>query len=182
MLVRFARTLLHFGLDRLVLRLLFFGIALAVHTPVTQSSCQMRWFDLTRTIVMPAHCDTYGHMNVRNYAAWFDDAGWHIPGMAGVSLDEFRRRGLGTVVATLTIDFHHEITAGQLGLIKGAVTRVGTKSFGYEMRLYEATSMTHCATEKVVEVCFDTKARKGVAWPEDVRSKLAALVTPVVTP
>ena len=111
-----------------------------------------KWFELSRTIVLPAHCDSYGHMNVRNYAAWFDDAGWHILALAGVSLAELRRRGLGTVVATLTIEFHHEITAGQLALIKGALTRVGTKSLAYEMRLYEADSMTHCATEKVVEV------------------------------
>ena len=133
------------------------------------------WFDLSRTIVLPVHCDSYGHMNVRNYAGFFDDAGWHILGMAGISLSEVRRRGLGTVVASLTIEFHREITAGQLALIKGAVTRVGTKSFGYELRLYEADSMTHCATEKAVEVCFDTQARKGVALPEDVRAKLAAI-------
>jgi acyl-CoA thioester hydrolase len=95
--------------------------------------------------------------------------------MAGLSLDEIRARGLGTVVATLTTDFHHEIRAGQLVLVKGAVTRVGTKSFAYEMRLFEADSMTHCATAKVVEVCFDTKARKGVPLPEDVRAKLRAV-------
>lgn len=133
------------------------------------------WFDLSRTIVLPAHCDSYGHMNVRNYAGFFDDAGWHILGMAGISLSEVRRRGLGTVVAALTIEFHREITAGQLALIKGAVTRVGTKSFSYELRLYEADSMTHCATEKAVEVCFDTQARNGVALPDDVRAKLAAI-------
>jgi len=138
----------------------------------------MKWFDLSRTIVLPLHCDTYGHMNVRNYAAFFDDAGWHMLGMAGISLSEVRQRGLGTVVATLTIDFHHEITAGQLALVRGAVSRVGTKSFAYELRLYEADSMTHCATEKAVEVCFDTKARKGVPLPEDVRTKLAAIATP----
>ena len=27
--------------------------------------------ELTRGIVMPAHCDVYGHMNVRHYAASF---------------------------------------------------------------------------------------------------------------
>ena len=63
-----------------------------------------------------------------------------------------------------------------LVLIKGAVTRVGTKSFSHEMRLYEADSMTHCATQKTVEVCFDTKARKGVPLPEDVSAKLARLL------
>jgi len=134
-----------------------------------------KWFDLYRNMVMPAHCDAYGHLNVRYYAAFFDDAGWHIPGMAGLSLDEIRRRGLGTVAATLTIDFLNEMRAGQLLLIKGMVTRVGTKSFSHEMRLYEADAMTHCATQKTVEVCFDTKARKGVAWPDDIRAKLTAL-------
>jgi len=133
-----------------------------------------KWFDLYGTIVMPSHCDAYGHMNVRHYAAFFDDAGWHLPRMAGLSLAEIRARGLGTVVATLTIEFHQEIKAGDLALVKGAITRVGTKSFSYELRLYEADSMTHCATQKTVEVCFDTKKRKGVALPEDVKAKLQA--------
>ena len=136
-----------------------------------------KWFELYRAIVMPAQCDVYGHMNVRHYAACFDDAGWHFPRMADLSLEEIRSRGLGTVVATLTIDFHHEIRAGQLILIRGALTRVGTKSFAHEMRLYEADSMTQCATQKTVEVCFDTRARKGVALPDDIRQKLAAIST-----
>jgi acyl-CoA thioester hydrolase len=134
-----------------------------------------KWFDLYRNIVMPAHCDAYGHLNVRQYAAFFDDAGWHLPAMAGISLDELRGRGLGTVVATLTIEFHREIKAGQLFTIKGAVTRVGTKSFTYEMRLYETDSMKHCATQKTVEVCFDTAKRQGAALPEDVREKFKAI-------
>jgi len=87
------------------------------------------WFELYRTIVMPAHCDHYGHMNVRYYASFFDEAGWHMLAFAGISLSDLRARGLGTVVATLTIDFHHEIKAGQLVLIKGKFVRVGEKSF-----------------------------------------------------
>jgi acyl-CoA thioesterase FadM len=34
--------------------------------------------------------------------------------------------------------------------------------------------MTHCATQKTVEVCFDTTARRSAPLPEDVRAKLAA--------
>lgn len=135
-----------------------------------------KWFELYRTIVMPAHCDSYGHMNVRHYAGFFDDAGWSFPLLIGFSLAELQAQGLGTVAASLTIEFHREIRAGQLVLIKGAITRVGTKSFSHEMRLYEADSMTHCATQKSVEVCFDTKKRQGVALPQDVKAKLAAVV------
>ena len=132
------------------------------------------WFELHRSVVMPAHCDAYGHMNVRHYAAFFDEAGWHVLTKAGVSLTDLRARGLGSVVATLSIDFRHELTAGQLVLITGALTTVGHKSFGYEMRLYEADSMTHCATQRTVEVCFDTAQRKSAPLPEDIRAMLTA--------
>lgn len=134
------------------------------------------WHELYRTVVMPAHCDAYGHLNVRHYAAFFDDAGWHILSRAGVSLTDLRSRGLGSVVATLTIDFHHEITAGQLVLITGAFTRVGDKSFSYQLRLYEADSMTHCATQKTVEVCFDTTRRQSASLPDDIRARLVQQV------
>ena len=136
------------------------------------------WAELSRSVVMPAHCDHYGHMNVRHYAAFFDDAGWHLlSASSGFRSPIIRSRGLGSVVATLTIDFHHELTAGQLILITGAFTRVGTKSLSSEMRLFEADSMTHCATQKTTEVCFDTTARKSAQWPDDIRVKLAAAVS-----
>ena len=131
------------------------------------------WHELSRSIVMPAHCDAYGHMNVRHYAAMFDEAGWHMLSRCGVSLTDLRTRGLGSVVATLTIDFHHELTAGQLVLVKGALTRVGQKSYTYEMRLFEADRMIHCATQKTVEVCFDTTRRTAAPLPEDVRAALS---------
>ena len=135
-----------------------------------------QWFELTRAVVMPAQCDTYGHMNVRHYAALFDDAGWHMLRRAGISLSDLRARGLGTVVATLTIDFHRELKAGQLTLIDGAFTRIGGRSFTYELRLHDADSMVHCATETVVEVCFDTAQRVAVPFPDDVRAALATMV------
>jgi acyl-CoA thioester hydrolase len=135
-----------------------------------------KWFDLYRGIVMPGQCDLYGHMNVRHYAALFDDAGWHILSRAGISLTELGRRGLGSVVASLTIDFHNEMKAGNLVLIQGSFTRLGVKSFSYEMRMYEADSMTHCATQKTVEVCFDTEKRISAHFPDDVRQKLTAMV------
>jgi acyl-CoA thioester hydrolase len=135
------------------------------------------WHELTRGVVMPAQCDVYGHMNVRHYAAFFDDAGWHMLGKAGVSLKDLHAQGLGSVVATLTIDFHHELKAGQLIVVTGAFTRVGEKSISYEMHLYEAESMTHCATQKTVEVCFDTNARRAAPLPELVKSKIAASLT-----
>jgi acyl-CoA thioesterase FadM len=44
------------------------------------------------------------------------------------------------------------------------------------MRLHEADSMKHCATQKTVEVCFDTAQRKGVVLPDDVANRLKQLL------
>ena len=115
-------------------------------------------------------------MNVRYYAAFFDDAGWHMLAKAGVSLKDLQAQGLGSVVATLTIDFHHELKAGELTLVTGAFTRVGQKSYSYELRLYASDSMTHCATQKVVEVCFDMKARRSAPFPDEVRRSMLLMV------
>ena len=134
------------------------------------------WHDISRTVVMPALCDHYGHLNVRHYAALFNDAAWQMLTLGGISMGEMKARGLGTVVATLTIDFHREVTVGQLVLIKGAITRVGAKSLAHELRLYEIETMTHCATQKSVEVCFDMAKRASVPFPDDLRVKLQAAV------
>ncbi|HEX4913278.1 MAG TPA: thioesterase family protein [Vicinamibacterales bacterium] len=137
-----------------------------------------QWVELYRSVVMPAHCDLYGHMNVRHYAAFFDDAGFHIMSKAGISLTELRARGLGSVVASLTIDFHHELTAGQLIVITGGFTRIGHKSATSEMRLYDADTRTHCATQKTVEVFFDTTRRIAVPIPDDIKATLTRAVVP----
>lgn len=134
------------------------------------------WHDISRTVIMPALCDHYGHLNVRHYSALFNDAAWQMMTLGGISMADLRARGLGTVVATLTIDFHHEVTVGQLVLIRGALTKVGTKSLAHELRLYETETMTHCATQKSVEVCFDMERRAAVPFPDDLRAKLQTAV------
>ena len=73
------------------------------------------WHELTRGIVMPLHCDSYGHMNVRHYAAFFDDISWRLLAKAGVSLDQLRAQGTGQRGRIA----HHrlspqEMTAGRL--------------------------------------------------------------------
>lgn len=134
------------------------------------------WTDLYRSLVLPQHCDHYGHMNVRYYASFFDDAGWHILNLAKIGLQDLRERKIGTVVATLTIDFIHEITVGSPLIIRGGLVRLGTKSFTHELRLYNADDETHCATQKSVEVCFDTAERKAIALPGDLRDRLETIL------
>jgi acyl-CoA thioesterase FadM len=44
------------------------------------------------------------------------------------------------------------------------------------MRIHEADSKTHCATQKTVEVCFDMKARRSAPFPDEVRRRMLLMV------
>lgn len=147
--------------------------------PVSDSATRNVWHDISRTVIMPTLCDHYGHLNVRHYSALFNDAAWQMMTLGGISMADLKSRGLGTVVATLTINFLHEVTVGQLVLIRGAITQVGSKSLSHELRLYETGTMTHCATQKSVEVCFDMDKRASTPFPDDLRATLASSVVAV---
>ncbi len=130
-----------------------------------------------RGIVLPKHCDHYGHLNVRYYAHFFDDGGFQMWGHAGIKLSDLTKDGMGAVVANISIDFIHEITVGQPIVIRGAWTKIGTKSLAHEQRLFNADTGTHCASQTAVEVFFDMQKRQSAPMPEDIRKKIKPLVS-----
>ena len=133
-------------------------------------------FDIYRALVLPAHCDHIGHMNVRWYAHHFDEAGFQIWTIANVSQAEMRERGTQVVVARTTTNFVREMKAGASILVRGGFTRVGTKSVAHIAKLYNADTGEICATQETVEVFFDPASRKPAPMPEDFKQRLTALV------
>ena len=134
-----------------------------------------RKIDLTRGVVHPWHHDHFGHMNVRHYAPFFDDASYHLWTCLGLPysamLDAY---GIHCVTAQATTNFLKELTAGDLIRIDGTVVRVGTKSVTFRLAMHHAdTGETH-ATYDLVEVFFDPKTRTSTAMPEAVRQSLSA--------
>lgn len=134
------------------------------------------WMELHRAVVFPWHCDHLGHMNVRWYAHFFDDASFHLWTRVGIRHSEIRERGIVTVVARTATDFLHELRAGQLLVVTGAFTRLGEKSFTYRLKMENAEDGTLCAVQEAVEVCFDLETRASSPMPDDFRARLEKLV------
>lgn len=134
-----------------------------------------RKIDLTRGVVHPWHHDHFGHMNVRHYAPFFDDASYHLWTCLGLPYSAMLKdHGIHCVTAQATTNFLKELTAGDLIRIDGTVVRVGTKSVTFRLAMHHAdTGETH-ATYDLVEVFFDPKTRRSTAMPEAVRQSLAA--------
>jgi acyl-CoA thioester hydrolase len=136
------------------------------------------WCETHRTVVFPWHCDHIGHMNVRWYCHFFDDAGFHLWAMKAVPQSSLHARGQSMVVAGNKIDFVHEMTVGDLVVVKSGFIKVGRRSVTSLSRMYQAESGTLCATLESVEVFFDPVARKSAPMPDDIRQILeGALVS-----
>ncbi|MDJ0826350.1 MAG: thioesterase family protein [Rhodobacter sp.] len=131
--------------------------------------------ELFRGVVHPWHHDHFGHMNVRHYAPFFDDATYHFWTLMGLPYSEMLRdHGVHTVAAQATTSFLKELVAGDLIVIDGAVTRLGTKSVTFQLRMHHADTGALHATYDSVEVFFSPETRGSAAIPQAVRSKLAA--------
>lgn len=135
-----------------------------------------RWFEVYRGVVYPWTCDHIGHMNVRWYAHHFDDGGFHLWTMAGLSQREMRERGTQVVVAQTTNKFLSELTAGALIVIRAGITKVGNKSVSHVAKMYNADTGVLCAVQETVEVFFDPETRRSAPMLDDFRERLSAQI------
>tara|TARA_B100000686_G_scaffold345447_1_gene430071 strand:+ start:1135 stop:1566 length:432 start_codon:yes stop_codon:yes gene_type:complete len=131
------------------------------------------WTETNRGVVFPWQCDHYGHLNVRYYTHFFDDASFQIWSLIGLTLKEIHDHGVHPVVAEIKVRFLHELKAGSLIILKGGFIRVGTKSIGHRQLMYNVDTGTLCATQDSVEVFFNPKTRTSAAIPDYIRGRIA---------
>jgi len=129
--------------------------------------------ELLRGVVHPWHHDIFGHMNVRHYAPFFDDASFFLYMAMGIPIrwliDEF---GVHIVSAKAETNFIKELVAGDGFVIDGAVSRVGTRSVTFHQRMIHAETGALHASYDLTEVFFDPKTRKSAPMPDAVRARL----------
>jgi acyl-CoA thioester hydrolase len=139
-------------------------------------------FETYRCTVFPWHCDQFGHMNARWYAAHFDEASFHLYHQAGLSYGRMHDAGpVITVVAEITIKYRHEMLAGDLVIVRSGFTHLGNKSLRRTARLYNADTGTLCAVEHARDVFFDETTRSSTPMPDDFRKILQTGLMPADT-
>ena len=129
--------------------------------------------EISRGVVHPWYCDVFGHMNVRWYSHFFDDAAFHLWSLYWGSqqkmLHEF---GVHTVTASAKATFVKELVAGDLIIIDSLVTRVGRKSCTFIERMVHVDTMEVHATYETTEVFFDPQTRRSTIMPSAIREVL----------
>jgi len=122
-----------------------------------------------RGVVYPARCDAMGHLNVKEYMGFFDQAAWHCVLALGFDPSEVRDRGIGWADVKHTISYKRECRAGDLIRISSEVIEVGTKSLTMRHLLFNAFDEQLCAELSGVAVQYDLNARRAIPLLEHVR-------------
>ncbi|TQM92084.1 acyl-CoA thioesterase [Roseinatronobacter monicus] len=129
--------------------------------------------ELLRGVVHPWHHDHFGHMNVRHYAPFFDDATYHLWTRLGLAYSEMQaQHGVHLVTAQASTRFVRELAAGDLIVIDGTVVSLGTKSCAFQLHMRHADTDAVHATYDLIEVFFDPQTRKSAPMPDAVRAQL----------
>jgi len=124
-------------------------------------------------VVHPWHIDQFGHMNVRWFAHFFDDASFLFFNRLGLDqktlIKEF---GVHTVTAQSTTEFRTEVLAGTCVDVLGSVSRIGEKSLGLEYRMCSTDRTIEYAICKTIEVLVDAQSHSSLPIPSILRERL----------
>jgi acyl-CoA thioester hydrolase len=130
-------------------------------------------FETARSVVYPWLCDSMGHLATQHYMKIFDDATFHILGRLGYSPREPGTPRRGWADVSHSIEYRHELLAGDLLVVFSSIQRVGNKSLTYRSRLVRPSKLDEdCATLVGVMVHFDLEARTAVELPAEIRAAL----------
>lgn len=130
------------------------------------------WMEGFRGVVYPWDCDHLGHLNVKNYVGFFDQASFHLLSDLGFSFHDQDDSGVTLVDAQHTIRYLKEQRVGSLVKVESAVSKVGTKSVTIRHRMLNTETGDEAATSEVVAVCFDLNTRTSIPIPDDIRLRL----------
>ena len=124
-------------------------------------------------VAHPWMCDAMGHMNVRHYAAMFDDASFqllgHISGDAAVETE-------GWADVRCAIEYTHETRVGALLTVRSHVVRIGRSSLTYRHLMSGSLDEVVRAEAEVTTVRFDLVRRQSMALSPALRGRTEALV------
>lgn len=127
-------------------------------------------------VAHPWMCDTMGHMNVRHYAAMFDDASFQLLGhIAGIEAGSDPDRGWADVRAE--VEYKHETKAGTLLTIRSRVIKLGRSSVTFEQVMSGSLDGVVHAVNRTTTVRFDLQARAAIALEPDARTRAETLLS-----
>mgnify|MGYP002713098405 CR=1 FL=1 len=131
---------------------------------------------LTRHTVTTDHLDAMGHMNVRWYLAFFDDAAWTLFESFGMTADYYRENQAGGFALQHIIRYLAEVRVGETVAIYGRVVTRTEKRVQFMYFMVNETTQTLAATLEGVGAHADMTVRRTAPYPPHIATILDDMI------
>ena len=142
----------------------------------------MSMFETARGTVHAWQCDHMGHINVRAYGEFFEEACWQLYNRIGLSPGVLRAGEINMAAVQQDTSYLKELHAGDVISVRSTLLEVRDRLVRFVHELRNDATGDRCAVTVFTVVCIDTKARRARTLPPDVMDKAKALVSPYDLP
>lgn len=125
-----------------------------------------------RMTVPDAYRDANGHMNVRWYAAIYDDAGDTLHEHLGLTPEFHKAHTTGTMDLENHFHYLHEVMTGDGLAIYARLVERSAKRFHYLMFMVNETRGTLASVFECINAFVDLEVRKTAPFPPEIATKI----------
>jgi acyl-CoA thioester hydrolase len=133
-------------------------------------------FETARGTVHTWQCDHMGHINVRAYGEFFEEACWQLYNRVGISPSLLRGGNFHMAAVRQEIDYVKELLAGDVIAVRSGVIEVRDKVLRFVHELHNCETDDLCARSTFTVVCIDSAAHRARAFPEEILGKARGLL------
>ncbi len=122
--------------------------------------------------------DHMGHINVRAYVDFFEQAAWQFYTMIGLPPSVLRNGPVRIVAVQQNMGYKQELQPGDTVVVRTGVVEVREKVLRYRHELFNTETGALSADCEFTVVCIDAASRKSCPLPPAVAAAAAAHLPP----
>ncbi|HRF98861.1 MAG TPA: thioesterase family protein [Aggregatilineales bacterium] len=127
--------------------------------------------------VKEEHLDAMGHMNIRHYLGFFDNAGWDLfANLFGLTLDYYQSHKVGMFALKQFLHYTAEVRLGDVVDIYGRVINRTPKRVHFMMFMVNKEQDVLSAMFESLGSFADLTTRRTAPFPNEIAQKIDALL------
>ena len=120
--------------------------------------------------------DHMGHINVRAYMEFFEEACWQFYAMLGLTASKLRSGDVHLAAVQQNIAYQKELYPGDTIAVRTGVLELREKVLRFRHELYNTETGEVASTCEFTVVCLDPEARRSRPFPAECAEKARPLM------
>ncbi len=126
--------------------------------------------------------DHMGHINVRAYMEFFEEACWQFYAMLGLTPSLLRSGAVNLAAVQQNISYQRELYPGDTVAVRTGILELRDKVLRFRHELFNNETGEVSSTCEFTVVCLDPEARRSRPFPAEVAVKAVAYMLPPEAP